>query len=187
MVVGAGEMAALALQALRVRRGEPISMSSVAPASALTPSQDAIRLRRRHGASGRALENATPSSSPRARRTCPTAEDFALASDARPVVVDISVPRAVDPAVRSLAGLRLYDIDDPQATALWSAKQLRQKVRRSRWHRIVTNKLAAQSDGDAQRACQCVAKASSLSPRRESKLLPRWRKMTICLDGADDE
>jgi len=30
-------------------------------------------------------------------------------------VVDISVPRAVDPAVRSLTGLRLYDIDDLQA------------------------------------------------------------------------
>ena len=100
------------------RVGQAISMSSVAPMSALTPSRDAIRLRRLPwSVRAQALENAhAVVVATRAPHLLLRAEDFAQeASDARPVVVDISVPRAVDPAVRSLTGLRLYDIDDLQA------------------------------------------------------------------------
>ena len=116
-VVGAGEMAALAMQALRARGASDLHVVSrtYERAHALAGRYQAEALpwsQRAH-----ALENAhAVVVATRAPHLLLRAEDFAQeASDARPVVVDISVPRAVDPAVRSLTGLRLYDIDDLQA------------------------------------------------------------------------
>jgi len=117
VVVGAGEMAALAMQALRAHGASALSVVS-------------RTYERAHALAGRYQAAATPWSerssalenahavvvATRAPHLLLRAEDFAReASDARPVVVDISVPRAVDPAVRSQMGLRLYDIDDLQA------------------------------------------------------------------------
>jgi glutamyl-tRNA reductase len=116
-VVGAGEMAALAMQALRARGAHDLHVVS-------RTYERAHALAGRYQATAspwsersRALENAHAIVvATRAPHLLLRAEDFAQgASDARPVVVDISVPRAVDPAVRSLTGLRLYDIDDLQA------------------------------------------------------------------------
>ncbi|HEY7092100.1 MAG TPA: glutamyl-tRNA reductase [Ktedonobacterales bacterium] len=116
-VVGAGEMAALAIQALRARGARDLSVVS-------------RTYERAHALAGRYQAVASPWSersqalmgaqavvvATRAPHLLLRAEDFAQeASDERPVVVDISVPRAVDPAVRGLTGLRLYDIDDLQA------------------------------------------------------------------------
>jgi glutamyl-tRNA reductase len=116
-VVGAGEMAALAMQALRARGASDLHVVSRTYERA-----HALAGRYQAAASpwserARALENAhAVVVATRAPHLLLRAEDFAQeASDARPVVVDISVPRAVDPAVRSLTGLRLYDIDDLQA------------------------------------------------------------------------
>jgi glutamyl-tRNA reductase len=116
-VVGAGEMAALAMQALRARGASDLYVVSRTYERA-----HALAGRYQAAASpwserSRALENAhAVVVATRAPHLLLRAEDFAQeASDARPVVVDISVPRAVDPAVRSLTGLRLYDIDDLQA------------------------------------------------------------------------
>jgi glutamyl-tRNA reductase len=116
-VVGAGEMAALAMQALRARGASDLSVVSRTYERA-----HALAGRYQAEASpwserGRALENAhAVVVATRAPHLLLRAEDFAQeSSDWRPVVVDISVPRAVDPAVRSLIGLRLYDIDDLQA------------------------------------------------------------------------
>ena len=116
-VVGAGEMAALAMQALRARGASDLHVVSrtYERAHALAGRYQAEALP--WSLRAQALENAhAVVVATRAPHLLLRAEDFAQeASDARPVVVDISVPRAVDPAVRSLTGLRLYDIDDLQA------------------------------------------------------------------------
>ncbi len=116
-VVGAGEMAALAMQALRARGASDLHVVSrtYERAHALAGRYEAEALP--WSLRAQALENAhAVVVATRAPHLLLRAEDFAQeASDARPVVVDISVPRAVDPAVRSLTGLRLYDIDDLQA------------------------------------------------------------------------
>jgi glutamyl-tRNA reductase len=116
-VVGAGEMAALAMQALRARGASDLSVVSrtYERAHALAGRYQAMASswseRAQALMSAHAVVVAT-----RAPHLLLRAEDFAQeASDACLVVVDISVPRAVDPAVRSLTGLRLYDIDDLQA------------------------------------------------------------------------
>jgi glutamyl-tRNA reductase len=115
-VVGAGEMAALAMQALQARGASDLHVVSRTYERA-----HALAGRYQAAASpwserARALENAhAVVVATRAPHLLLRVEDFAQeASDARPVVVDISVPRAVDPAVRSLTWLRLYDIDDLQ-------------------------------------------------------------------------
>jgi len=116
-VVGAGEMAALAMQALRTRGASELYVVS-------RTYERAHALARRYQAAAspwseraRALENAhAVVVATRAPHLLLRAEDFVReAPDSRPVVVDISVPRAVDPAARGLTGLRLYDIDDLQA------------------------------------------------------------------------
>jgi len=116
-VVGAGEMAALAMQALRARGARDLHVVSRTYERASTLAQryqaEALPWSERAQAliSAQAVVVAT-----RAPHLLLQAEDFAQESpDSRLVVVDISVPRAVDPAVRSLTGLRLYDIDDLQA------------------------------------------------------------------------
>jgi glutamyl-tRNA reductase len=116
-VVGAGAMAALAMQALRARGARDLHVVSRTHERASILAQryqaEALpwSLRAQALVNAHAVVVAT-----RAPHLLLRAEDFAQeASDARPVVVDISVPRAVDPAARSLAGLRLYDIDDLQA------------------------------------------------------------------------
>jgi glutamyl-tRNA reductase len=132
-VVGAGEMAALAMQALRARGASDLHVVSRTYERAST-------LARRHQAealpwskraqalmSAHAIVVAT-----RAPHMLLRTEDFAQESpDWRPMVVDISVPRAVDPAVRSLTGLLLYDIDDLQAIV-----ERRQSLRREEIARV---------------------------------------------------
>jgi glutamyl-tRNA reductase len=116
-VVGAGAMAALAMQALRARGARDLHVVSrtYERASILAQRYQAEALP--WSLRAQALENARAVVvATRAPHLLLRAEDFAQESpDSPPVIVDISVPRAVDPAVRSLTGLRLYDIDDLQA------------------------------------------------------------------------
>jgi glutamyl-tRNA reductase len=116
-VVGAGEMAALAMQALRARGARDLHVVSrtYERAHALAGRYQAEALP--WNLRAQALENAhAVVVATRAPHLLLRAEDFTQPlPDARPVVVDISVPRAVDPAARSLTGLRIYDIDDLQA------------------------------------------------------------------------
>src|SRR5262249_34898269 len=67
------------------------------------------------------------------------AEDFA--QEPRPIVIDISMPRAVDPAVRSLSGLRLYDIDDLQEIVRDQRQLRNEEIARA--ERIVEEELAS--------------------------------------------
>jgi glutamyl-tRNA reductase len=131
-VVGAGEMAALAMQALRARGASDLHVVSrtYERASALAWRYQTAASPWSERAS--ALENAhAVVVATRAPHLLLRVEDFAQeASDARPVVVDISVPRAVDPAVRSLTGLRLYDIDDLQAIVADHQSLRREEIER---------------------------------------------------------
>jgi glutamyl-tRNA reductase len=140
-VVGAGEMAALAMQALRARGASDLHVVSrtYARAHALAGRYHAVASPWSERA--RALENAhAVVVAARAPHLLLRAEDFAQeASDARPVVVDISVPRAVDPAVRSVAGLSLYDIDDLQAFVADQQGLRREEI--ARVERIVEEEL----------------------------------------------
>jgi glutamyl-tRNA reductase len=123
-IIGSGAMAALAMQAIRTQGATDLCVVS-------RTYEKAYALAQRHHAQAfpwalkeQALRDADAVVvATRAPHLLLHADDFspggALApgsgSDApRPVVIDISVPRAVDPAVRDLSGLRLYDIDDLQ-------------------------------------------------------------------------
>jgi glutamyl-tRNA reductase len=146
-VVGAGEMAALALQALRAQGASDICVVS-------RTYERASDLARRYSAAAlpwsqrwnalsdaRAVVVAT-----RAPHVLLRAEDFAPGDSqrmsAQPViVVDISVPRAVDPAMRGLSGLRLYDIDALQAIVADDQQVRREDI--SRVERIVEEELAS--------------------------------------------
>jgi glutamyl-tRNA reductase len=56
-------------------------------------------------------------------------------------VIDISMPRAVDPAVRSLSGLRLFDIDDLQEIVRDQRQLRNEEIARA--ERIIEEELAS--------------------------------------------
>jgi len=141
-LIGAGEMAALAIQALRARGATDLLVIS-------RTHEKAQALAERHHA--RALPWALWSQelpytdaiviATRAPHFVLHRDDFASEStrlqgiatpdSSPPIVIDISVPRAVDPAVRGIAGMRLYDIDDLQAVV-----ENHQRLRRSDVERV---------------------------------------------------
>jgi glutamyl-tRNA reductase len=160
-VVGAGEMAAIALQALRAHGASDLCVVSrtFARASDLARRYSAEALpwsqRRNALSDAHAVVVAT-----RAPHLLLRADDFAPGdsqrTSAQPViVVDISVPRAVDPAMRSLDGLRLYDIDDLQAIVADDQHVRRQEI--GRIERIVEEELASHlAWGRSQRAVPAI-------------------------------
>jgi glutamyl-tRNA reductase len=146
-VIGAGAMAALALQALRARGASDLCVVS-------RTYERAHALAERYRAEAlpwslrtRALENAhavvvaTRAPHLLLRTEDFTSDDHQESPESRPTVVDISVPRAVDPAVRSLTGLRLYDIDDLQVIVADRQQSQREDIA---WvERIVDEELAS--------------------------------------------
>ena len=120
LVVGAGQMAALAVQALRGRGATRIRIANRTLARA-------AGLAERWGAQPLALDDlgaalawadvAVAATGAPGFVITPEAAGPALA--ARPerpmVLIDIAVPRDVDPAVRQLPNVRYYDIDDLEA------------------------------------------------------------------------
>ncbi len=146
-VIGAGAMAALSLQALRSQGASDLCVISRTYERAfdLALRYQAVALpwsQRSHAlVDAQAVVVAT-----RAPHLLLRAADFAPDGRQRtpnsplPVVVDISVPRAVDPAARSLKGLRLYDIDDLQAIVSGDQQVRREDI--ARVERIVEEELA---------------------------------------------
>jgi glutamyl-tRNA reductase len=120
LVVGAGQMAALAVQALRGRGATRIRIANRTLASA-------VHLAERWGAQAQALDElgaalagadvAVAATGAPGFVITPEVAGPALAARAeRPLVlIDIAVPRDVDPAVRQLPNVRYYDIDDLEA------------------------------------------------------------------------
>jgi glutamyl-tRNA reductase len=133
LLVGAGEMIEAALEALR---GEGLAAVHVANR---TPAH-AASLAVRFGAAAHALE-AVPELLLRCDvvLTCIAADapviDLARASEAQRVrrgrplfVIDIGVPRNVDPDVNRLDGVYLYDIDDLAGVAAANAEERRRET-----------------------------------------------------------
>jgi glutamyl-tRNA reductase len=146
-VIGAGAMAALALQALRTQGASDLCVVSRTYERAHDLAQryqaEALPWSQR----ARALENAhAVVVAARAPHALLRAEDFTSDDhqeplESRPVVVDISMPRAVDPAVRSLTSARLYDIDDLQVIVADRQQSQREDI--ARVERIVDEELAS--------------------------------------------
>jgi glutamyl-tRNA reductase len=165
VMIGAGEMAALALQALRAQGARDLTVVSrtFERAHALAGRYQAEALPWSQRA--RALEDAhAVVIATRAPHLLLRVEDFASRRDQeqpdpqpRPVIVDISVPRAVDPAVRSLAGLRLYDIDDLHAIVTDDQHVRREDI--VRVERIIDAELASHLAGERSRSVAPVIAA----------------------------
>lgn len=116
LVIGAGQMGRLALKALRQRGLGHIAVANrtVARAQALTAAWGgaAYGLDELPAAIANADVVITAVSSSQ-----PLIDSSTIAPRARPlVIVDIAVPRNVDTAVATLPHVRLYDVDDLQAT-----------------------------------------------------------------------
>jgi glutamyl-tRNA reductase len=114
LLVGAGEMAALAAAALRERGADPVVILS-------RRRERAARLAQRIGATPGTLEELDEAlsaadvivSSTGATGQVIGAEALARGASGRAVfVLDLAVPRDVDPAAASIPGVRLADLDD---------------------------------------------------------------------------
>jgi glutamyl-tRNA reductase len=120
LVVGAGQMAELAVQALRGRGAARITLANRTLARA-------AGLAQRWGAQAVALDDLgaalaaadvaiTATGAPGFVVSPEVAGPVLAARPERPLVlIDIAVPRDVDPAVRQLPNVRYYDIDDLEA------------------------------------------------------------------------
>ncbi len=117
LVIGAGRMSELAARCLTSAGARRVHITSRTPASA---EELAIRLnarcvpfeeRRRYLESADIVVSSTLSSDYTISRE--QAEAVARIREHRPLVlIDIAVPRDIDPGVREIEGMRLFDIDD---------------------------------------------------------------------------
>jgi glutamyl-tRNA reductase len=104
------------------------------------------------------------------------------ARDGRPLlIVDIAMPRDIDPAVGDLGGVTLLDLDDLRSFAEIGRDRRRQEVTRVR--AIVADEVARFLDRDSARA---VAPAiSALRDRAESIRTDELARFRSRLDGLD--
>jgi glutamyl-tRNA reductase len=135
LVVGAGEMAELAVEALRARGAGQLTVVNRTHARAAA-------LAERWGAAALTFERLTEAvaaadivlTSTDAPHFIITAEVARLALAARParplLFIDIAVPRDVDPAVRDLPNTHYYDIDALEHSLNGSVAQRQQEVPR---------------------------------------------------------
>jgi glutamyl-tRNA reductase len=135
LVVGAGEMAELAVEALRARGAGRVTVVNRTFARAAQLAERwgarAVTFERLADALAEADIVLTSTDAPHFVITADLAR-AALASRAeRPVVfIDIAVPRDVDPQVRDLPGVHCYDIDDLEAHLNGGLAERRQEVPR---------------------------------------------------------
>jgi glutamyl-tRNA reductase len=135
LVVGAGQMAESAVEALRNRGASQITVVN-------RTRTRAVQLAKRWGARaltfeqlGEALAAAdialTSTGAPHFVITAELAQAALAARPARPLVlIDIAVPRDVDPEVRRLPNTHYYDIDDIQAHLNGALAERQQEVPR---------------------------------------------------------
>src|SRR5579859_4793025 len=133
LIVGAGEMAELAVEALRARGAAQITVVNRTEARA-------VDLAQRWGARALTFEHLSEALAQADIALSSTdAPHFVITSDvarpalaARPerplMLIDIAVPRDVDPEVRCLPNVHYYDIDDLEAHLNGSLAERRQAV-----------------------------------------------------------
>ena len=135
LVVGAGEMAGLAVEALRARGAARITVvnRTQARAADLAERWGARALTFEH--LGQALAEAdiaiSSTDAPHFVITADTAQPALAERPGRPLVlIDIAVPRDVEPEVRNLPNVHYFDIDDLEAHLNGSLAERRQAVPR---------------------------------------------------------
>ena len=133
MVIGAGEMAELALQCFVA---EGVRTSIVANRTF----ERAETLAERHGATAMHLDECWPGLADVDVLLCSTAAPHPVVRmqhvvpaierrRGRPLcILDIALPRDVDPAVRALSNVYLYDLDDLQAVVAASIERRREEL-----------------------------------------------------------
>jgi glutamyl-tRNA reductase len=133
MVIGAGEMAELALQCLVA---EGVRTSIVANRTF----ERAEALAERHGATAMHLDECWPGLADVDVLLCSTAAPHPVVRmqhlvpaierrrDRPLCILDIALPRDVDPAVRALSNVYLYDLDDLQAVVAASIERRREEL-----------------------------------------------------------
>ncbi len=135
MVVGAGEMAQLALKNLHGRGATHLTIINRTPATAQ-------QLAHSYGANGAALSDLAPllrqadivfvaTGATQPLITADMVQKGMAHRPQRPLwLVDLSVPRNVDPAVGQLAGVHLFDVDDLRARVDEALQERQQEVPR---------------------------------------------------------
>jgi glutamyl-tRNA reductase len=113
-----------------------------------------------------------------------TVDDVApvLASRQRPLlIVDIAIPRDVEPGVRALEGVTVLDLDDLRAFARTGLEARRREI--SKVHGIIEEEVAQYvADVQARQAAPTVAALHELGERVRNAELERFRGK---LDGLD--
>ncbi|GAC1591843.1 MAG: glutamyl-tRNA reductase [Acidimicrobiales bacterium] len=115
-----------------------------------------------------------------------TADDLApvlIERNGRPLlIVDVAVPRDVEPGVRNLSGVTVLDLDDLKAFARAGLEDRRREV--ARVHGIIDEEVSAYlRDVQARQAAPTVA---SLRVRAEEIRLAEIDRFRNRLDGLDD-
>lgn len=122
LVVGAGKMGARAAAALRARGDWNITVMNRSYHRAL----ELAEASQGHGMSAELLQEGlewadiviSSTGAPHTIITAPMVRDAMAARPERPLIcIDIAVPRDVDPSVRDVPGVRVFDVDDLQDRA----------------------------------------------------------------------
>jgi glutamyl-tRNA reductase len=122
LLLGAGPMSEIALRLLHNRRVGPVFVASRtwdrADQTARSSGAEAITMEALDDAADRVDIILSSSSAPHYLLDADRAEAFQSRRGHRPLlIVDMAVPRDVDPAVTTVAGVRLLDIDDLETIA----------------------------------------------------------------------
>jgi glutamyl-tRNA reductase len=112
-------------------------------------------------------------------------EPVLVSRDGRPLlIVDIAVPRDVDPAVGSLPGVTLFDMDDLTASAAVAMAGRRQEVPRA--EAIVVEEVERYLDKAAQRhVAPLVAALHERAEQVRTSELVRFRRRLAALEPAE--
>ncbi len=115
-----------------------------------------------------------------------TADDLGPVLAARPerplLIVDVAIPRDVDPSVRDLAGVTVLDLDDLRAFARAGLEDRRREV--ARVHGIIDEEVREYlADALARQAAPTIA---ALHARAEDVRRGEMERLRARLDGLDD-
>ena len=89
------------------------------------------------------------------------------------LLIDIAVPRDIDPACGELEGVSLYDIDDLQAVVARNLSHARRARRRARRRSSRRRSTASRAGSASSTRCRPSARCASTATRSSSRCSPR--------------
>lgn len=186
LIVGAGQMAGLAVQALHARGAARITIANRTLSRALNLAERWAAQAWPLDDLGAVLASAdialAATNAPGFVITPDVASTALAARPGRPLVlIDIAVPRAVDPGVRQLPNVRYYDIDDLEAHLNGALAERQQAI--PRVEALVAEEMQRFSDWLSTRAVAPViadlrAKADAIRRAEVDKTLRRLTDLT---------